>query len=267
MNDQFYIVLPSNSSMQLYPDNRISSFKVNLSNPLEFNSSKWEVALSEVQFLHSWYNVRKSKNIIIKTIDHPTPDETSITLPKDFKPNNGFGRIVSNFEIPVGYYEHTKDLINMINDIQKVRPVKFTQGNLDKKVRMEIPKGVTLDLKAQDIGRCLGFEPKNYPEGHYISQYQPSKLYNSIYIYTDIIENQNVGDYKVPLLRIIPVTSKYGEVCCVKYDKPHFFPLSRNRIQTIEMDLRDESGELISFEGGRSIITLVFRRKPTKFYD
>lgn len=267
MNDQFYIVLPSNSSMKLYPNNRISSFKVNLPNPLELNATKWEVALSEVQFLHSWYNVREGKNLIIKTIDNPTLNEAKKTLPDDFDPNSGFGRITANFEIPVGYYEYNEDLIKTINQLQKVRPIKFTHGKLDKKVRMDIPDGVTVDFNSSDIARCFGFDPKQYPTGHYISHYQPTRLYNSIYIYTDIIENQNVGDYKVPLLRIIPVTSSYGEVCCVKYDKPHFFPLSRNRIQTIEIDLRDDTGELISFEGGRSIVTLVFRRKATKFFD
>ena len=54
MNKKFYIVLPSNSSTNLYPDNKISSFKVHLSNPLQLYPTKWEVTLSEI---HSWYNV------------------------------------------------------------------------------------------------------------------------------------------------------------------------------------------------------------------
>ena len=67
MSDQFYLTLPSNSSMDLYPDNKISSYKVNLPNTLHLDPLKWEVGLSEIQFVHTWYNVRKGKNIIRKS--------------------------------------------------------------------------------------------------------------------------------------------------------------------------------------------------------
>ena len=57
MGDQFYVILPSNSSMDIYPDNKISNFKVHLANPLKLDSTKWEVGLSEIQFPHLWYNM------------------------------------------------------------------------------------------------------------------------------------------------------------------------------------------------------------------
>ena len=40
-----------------------------------------------------------------------------------------------------------------------------------------------------------------------------------VYIYNDIIQNQHVGQFKVPLLRVIPVTLKYGEISCMQYLK------------------------------------------------
>ena len=67
-NDQFYVILPSNSSMDIYPDNKIPNFKVYLANPLQLDSAKWEVGLSEIQFPHLWYNIREGKNIIEKQI-------------------------------------------------------------------------------------------------------------------------------------------------------------------------------------------------------
>ena len=252
MNKKFYIVLPSNSSTNLYPDNKISSFKVHLSNPLQLDPTKWEVALSEIQFLHSWYNVRKGKNTLLKISSNPA-------------------QVLSSLKISEGYYTSVEKLIENIKAKDDfLNPVEIDLIDLNQKVKIEVPKDVELEFnKGSDIARCFGFnENERLGEGISIS---PSvvtvNLYHSIYVYTDIIENQYTGDFKVPLLRVIPITSRYGDNFYVKYDKPHFFNLNRSRIQTIEIDLRDETGDLISFEGGRSIVTLIFKRKTAKFFD
>ena len=42
--------------------------------------------------------------------------------------------------------------------------------------------------------------------------------YKAIYIYSDLIQNQNAGDYNVPLLRVIPVQKgEHGDVVCIQY--------------------------------------------------
>ena len=46
MNEQFYLVLPSNSSLNIFQENKTSSCKVQLPYPLELDITKWEVALS-----------------------------------------------------------------------------------------------------------------------------------------------------------------------------------------------------------------------------
>ena len=121
-----------------------------------------------------------------------------------------------------------------------------------------------------DIARSLGVSTNRIlmeKENQSDSIASTTLMYNAIYVYTDIIENQNTGDFKVPLLRIVPVTSKYGDVCCVKYDKPHFVKLNRANIQTIEINLTDDTGELISLIAGKSVVTLVFRRRIANFFD
>jgi len=256
MTDQFYITLPSNSSMELYPANKTSSYKVHLSNAIELDPSRWEVALSEIQFLHSWYNVRENKNVMVKTTYHPSLKEgKSISF-----------RII----IPSGYYSNTEEIVKRLNKSEDLlRPLKYSYNKLNKKVQVDVPENVKLSLNNSDIARCLGFNPsRELSAGKSLSEgLSRNELYNAIYVYTDIIENQNTGDYKVPLLRIVPVTSKHGDLCCVKYDKPHYIPINRSHIQTIEINLRDDTGELISFEAGKAIVTLVFRRKVSKFYD
>ena len=50
-----------------------------------------------------------------------------------------------------------------------------------------------------------------------------SDLYHTCYIYTDIVQNQLLGDVKAPLLRLVPV--KEGKLTYVHYDRPHFLSI------------------------------------------
>ena len=175
----------------------------------------------------------------------------------------------SSLKIPEGNYASIEKLIENIKAKDDfLKPIQFKFNDLNQKVKVELSDNVKLEFNDSDIARCFGFNENEKLERTSTSTTISSvNMYHSIYVYTDIIENQYTGDYKVPLLRVIPVTSQYGEMFHIKYDKPHFFNLNRSRISTIEIDLRDDEGKLISFEGGRSIITLVFRRKTAKFYD
>ena len=49
----FYVTLPSNSSMDLYPQNTISAFTVSLKEPIRLETN-YEVALVEMTYKHSW---------------------------------------------------------------------------------------------------------------------------------------------------------------------------------------------------------------------
>ena len=61
----FYVTSPSNSSIDIYSNSKISNFKMHLSETLQVDSEHWEVALKEIQFSHLWYYVRKEKNYFI----------------------------------------------------------------------------------------------------------------------------------------------------------------------------------------------------------
>ncbi|KAJ8030073.1 hypothetical protein HOLleu_29649 [Holothuria leucospilota] len=67
-----------------------------------------------------------------------------------------------------------------------------------------------------------------------------------LFVYTDIIESQIVGHVKAPLLKTVPV---HGE----------------SVIDTIEIDIRDDTGKKVSFERGRVIVKLHFRQKRSSY--
>ena len=79
------------------------------------------------------------------------------------------------------------------------------------------------------------------------------------FIYTNIIEYQYVGDAKALLLRVIDSKQrlKNGSVC--ELEPTHRIVFS-NTIQSISIELRTETGQLVPFSGTvKVILTLQFK--------
>jgi len=113
MTHQFYITLPSSSSMDLFPTNKTSSYKVH---SIQLDPFRWEVALSEIHFLHSLYNVRENKNIMIKTAHHPSLKEEKSILPTPLKetiirPSGSISsRVINTFRLLFKYRRNRKTI-------------------------------------------------------------------------------------------------------------------------------------------------------------
>jgi hypothetical protein len=83
---------------------------------------------------------------------------------------------------------------------------------------------------------------------------------SSLYIYTDIIEEENVGDSLVPLLRAINVTGKTGERVHEVFERVYYKRVNRNLIQSMEIQLNKPTGEDVNFAFGSVICILHFRK-------
>ena len=59
-----YITLLSNSSMEYFPQDTLTSFNTKLAKAIIPDDSKWEVALAEISFSKSWINVTDGENEI-----------------------------------------------------------------------------------------------------------------------------------------------------------------------------------------------------------
>ncbi|GFX85347.1 uncharacterized protein F54H12.2 [Trichonephila clavipes] len=104
----------------------------------------------------------------------------------------------------------------------------------------------------EGVSELLGFEPgeiKGKVESPYIAE--PNASFPLIYVYCDLVEPQIVGDIQAPLLKIVKVEGKDGEVVNSHYTRPHFVPVIRQHFQTIELVLRLHSGQ--SFQKGYGI--------------
>ncbi|GFW31900.1 chromo domain-containing protein [Trichonephila clavipes] len=73
----------------------------------------------------------------------------------------------------------------------------------------------------------------------------------NFYVYSDLISPQIVGDTQAPLLRIVRTKGKDGETISQYYDRPQYLPLVRHSFQTIQSELRLNSGDFVPFERGQ----------------
>ena len=56
MATDFYLTLPSNASMKMYPDNTLEHYITDLPQRIDL-SGEWECRLTDIQYPYTWYNV------------------------------------------------------------------------------------------------------------------------------------------------------------------------------------------------------------------
>jgi len=88
---RFYVTLPSNSSMDYYPENTVACYTTKLANTVELEGD-WEVGLAEMSIPSAVYSVIVDKCYYIVSMD-----------------NKHFPSIV----VPQGHYKRVSDLIKV----------------------------------------------------------------------------------------------------------------------------------------------------------
>ena len=91
----------------------------------------------------------------------------------------------------------------------------------------------------------------------------------SLYLYSDIVEDQLIGDVFAPLLRIVHRKDrvKGGDIISRTYENPHFVKVKMKRFDTIDMHIRRDTGEKISFQRGKVIVKLCFRSVRSGYFN
>ena len=94
---------------------------------------------------------------------------------------------------------------------------------------------------------------------------QMDQGFDTIYVYTDVVESRIVGDSVAPL-RALPVGGSHGETVSDRFTNNHYVPLLYSHFKSIEIDIRDDTGRRVPFEYGRVTVTLHFRRRSTGLF-
>ena len=269
----FYIVLPSNVPANDDVTNKTSCYRTYFPSPLELNE-QWEVALVQINYPHSWFNVSGIVSVIKlkkNSTNHANPifSETDV-------------------EIPSKYYETVEELVKAIDGLFKRLGMKSTIeiSPTDKVILKIYPlEGVKFH---RILAAMLGFQKRKFynpvieqyvlgtdpifdPPAIarnkrnteiYVSEYKSDlriAQYN-IYVYCDILKLTLVGDTYVPLLHSIAIDDSPGKYISKEFLNPHYIPLQYGFISNIQIRLCDDIGENIRFEWGKVIVKLHFRQ-------
>ena len=118
MESEFYVRLPSNSSMQYFPDNKTLNFVTKLPRALQLDE-EWEVDLAEIDYLCTWYNICEGKNSV------------KIYVPYQW------GQQIS---IQPGYYEKVQDVIDALlkTGLANTTDVDVTYDDTSKRLTVRV---------------------------------------------------------------------------------------------------------------------------------
>ncbi|GFX80817.1 uncharacterized protein TNCV_3215651 [Trichonephila clavipes] len=140
----------------------------------------------------------------------------------------GDGNISSTVKrtIDVGCYETMLDIISAVQLALPKNPNRFTiiYNKATKRVKINAVQGSSLHL--ENLGEFF------------------LRLLRSNF-------TPNCGDTQAPLLRIVRTKGKDGETISQYYDRPQYLPLVRHSFQTIQSELRLNSGDFVPFERGQ----------------
>jgi len=213
--NSLYITLPSNTTNDMFPNNTISHFTVRLPKRIDFGD--YEAALVEFQYPKTWTMIEG----FIFTVMAFHADGRS-----------GFRHV----RIPPTRVNSPKALIEFlqsrVDDVAETREKYFfsyDEATGRTGVRcVDSLHMISLDPK---LGELLGFEHKFAFRGdsdwHWSNH--PTDISNgmtAIYIYSNIVQNQLVGDVMVPLLRTVPIRGKESDLFrSEEFRHHHYLPL------------------------------------------
>ena len=211
MESEFYVTLPSNSFMQYFPDNNTSNFVTKILRKLQLNG-EWEVGLAEIDYPHTWYNIREGKN----SLEIYVPDKWAQEI--SFQP---------------GYYEKVQEMIDAFRKagLANMTDVVVSYDDTSKRVTVRCAKGTVLELRG-DIARMFGLLNNTAirafgKKGFTLALPETGNQYFKIY--TDIIKSQYHGNVVVPVLRTVTVKGEHGSYVSKNFERPHYIPLNKKK--------------------------------------
>lgn len=255
MTKEFYITLISNSSLNYYPENKTNSFTAQLPQYITLDG-EWSVALVEIQYPFTLFNVTNNNNKIFVKYDRDQIFKTEITP---------------------GYYSNLNDIIKAINNKMKLITsldsfIEFDEATQRVKVNKDLKNQISkVDLVSVSfenrLALQLGFEPGKNISGYRLSPHATNKnlgIPELMVVYCDIIDGQILGDKFCKMLRVINTANgkiNFAQFCHKEFNLPHYIKLQSKKFETITLDIRDTTGQPMPFLFGTLTVKLHFRRE------
>ena len=284
--NEFTIHLVSSASMDIFPENALANFK-NFFNEEISLQGDWRVALSEIIF-PSRINQVNNTRIIKYSSEGNKNNQRSIPSGAVSKPYKGETVLINT-----GSYENLEHLIKAIKTATGLTKVSHQYIKITGVLVLFFGKNEGITFPDEEIPSILGFEGIKDGSGTHVGYKMIDSFDNLalgdgeakafvadypidllegkqlIFVYSNIIEYQHIGDPKAPLIRIIDSKQrlKNGSLCEIEpthrivFSNLEYKKLLSNNFQCIEAQLRTETGKFVPFTGtGKVILTLNFKK-------
>lgn len=273
-DDEFYLVLPSNSSMKYY-DNTTTKFTTHLDREIRLQGH-WVIGLTDIQIPQTVLHFQKNESIF-KFYEN---------ILKHFKEGE---EKETEYQFKYGLFENIDDLAGAINSSENIMDPKKNILQHQKIIKPDRRGGLWSILRTCEckkphrtyinskVTQILGFQQNTGILHDYLETSQSKKLIqaihppclsralpNQLFIYSDICTPYHVGDTRASLLRIASLnTSNYifGNTIIQSFAPVQYLPVLKNSFQDLSIDIRDQYGEPISFLFGTLTVTLHFKRE------
>lgn len=292
--DEFYVYLPSNVK-SIFFENTSANFKTKLAQYC-FLKEEYEVGLAEISYTYSLFNIFQDEKVKLVYLNENISIEK-----KEFILKKGFYTIndLCNSIDAISVFDEDYDSLPKIDFIeekfnQKVKIIygHHSMGSIFLEISENLANILGFDKKNLDdqtertllsyiVEQNFRKRFENTPIGQYIpifkgiqdpieykaeTTYDISCGFHTIFVYCDIIKANLVGDSQTQLLRYIEIPNdvQYGQQVHLIYENIQYFPLVTNEFESIEIDIKDDTGQLIPFTYAKNVLVLHFRKRNNK---
>ena len=280
MADSFYMVLPSNVSLQTFPDKRPGLYRIRLPERLRLQGH-WKVGLVNLIFPSTFVPPTMDPLTVMVSLGNMEIGPFNITVTDTIKT---MGDLVFATRLTLEK-KKTEHGLNLSDHI------RFSRDTLWK-IEIRTFGGSTLGFN-EYLARKLGLLTDNgsisvvyYDAVSYrdnfvyilpesvvrlnVDREDPLSMVHSLkehvlnlYVYADIVETHPVGDTQANLLRIVPVKDEEGRIVSEEFATPLYFRVSRTHLNTVTIFITDDNGYEVPFEDATVQVTLHFDRTQT----
>ena len=245
------MTLPSNNSMEYYPENTAACYTTKLADTAELEGN-WEVGLAEMSIPGAVYIVVANQCYYTISLDNVHFHSTIV---------------------PEGNYRRFNDLIaamhsTMPKDVFNQPYIKFPlKGGRIEMTFTEILDTVLSIRFSESLAEILRADADvAYDRNHAETSCRFSLVNGDIdsvyifYIYCDIQEHVTVGDTKAPLLPIVDKDRKKRGNVHQTFNPILYVPLQKKNFDTVEVNIMTDGGRFVPFRYGKTFFVLEFRR-------
>lgn len=270
--NQFTIYLPSSGRSYLYPKNSSpGNYITKLKDRIQLEPDEWVVGLFSIDYRVSWKLFDKPQQVVIGVTTKE--DGKTVSIHEASEQNWFYEKVTDERE-----YVNIEELLNEIN---KVLPgstnrklCKFVFDETSNRVQYKIINAKNINIIRIDISnelaKALGFTNTHFSRKLLSeAKYAPRLTRNieRLYIGTDLIRPNLVGDDHVKLLRVVNINEhmlEYDKHLHEEFNHILYYPLYKSSFNTIKITISNENGKITPFRRDDDVLLVLhFRRKGT----